>query len=91
MSVQTLDQRLAELRTLRRRVDEEIRRIRSAIADQSRSRRRVGELPPCGTEQGYQWHRRHGEARDRDCLDAHAAYERERAAERRRSERWEVA
>jgi len=90
--IQTLEQRLVELRDLRRRVNAEIRKVQGAIDDQRPRKRRNGEKPPCGTEQGYHWHRRQGEPADQGCRDAHASYERERAAQRRRSARgWDVA
>ena len=61
MSVQTLDQRLAALRDLRRRVDAEIARVETAIADErteaQRQRRSRHDRPACGTEAAYQWHR----------------------------------
>jgi hypothetical protein len=85
MSVLTLEQRLVELRDLRRRIDAEIHKVTGAIDDQRPRRRRNGEPAPCGTEQGYQWHRRSGVTKDRECLDAHAEYERRRKALRRAS------
>lgn len=87
--IQTLEQRLIELRDLRRRVDEEIRSVKAAIADQKPRRhyRPRNVVPPCGTETAYQRHYTRGELADRECLDAHAAHERERAAERRRAAR----
>lgn len=88
MSVQTLEQRLVDLRDLRRRVDAEIRKTRAAIADQkppSKPRRSRYVIPECGTESAYQRHRTRGEQADRACLDAHAAHERERSAMRRAS------
>lgn len=77
MSVQTLDQRLSELLRLRAAVASEIRRTRVAISATTLGRDRTpkGQQPPCGTERGYQWHRRHDEPKDRACLDAHADYE----------------
>ena len=91
MSVQTLDQRLAELRALRKAVDAEIRRVDKAIADAMRSvrkprapRRSRYEIPACGTDSAYHRHRYYDEPIDDACRDAHNAYERERSAERRR-------
>lgn len=86
MSVQTLEQRLAALRDLRRRVDAEVRKVKAAIADErppTTRRRSRYDVPECGTEAAYQRHHWYRELADRACLDAHAAHERERAAARR--------
>ena len=83
MSVQTLEQRLVALRDLRRRVDEEVRKTKAAIADQkppTKPRRSRHVVPACGSESAYQRHRWHRELADRACLDAHAAHEVERVA-----------
>lgn len=82
MSVQTLDQRLDSLVALRAAVDREIRRTRAALKDSPRRRTPNGQKPPCGTERGYQWHRRHDRAFDDDCRAAHSAYEAARVAQR---------
>lgn len=80
MSVQTLDQRLAELRELRGRIDAEIRAVKTEIAASKpkRTYRPRHVVPPCGSESAYQRHRTRGEVADRACLDAHAAHERDR-------------
>lgn len=86
MSVQTLEQRLAALRDLRRRVDAEVRQVKAAIADQkppSKRRRSRNVIPDCGTESAYQRHHHFGEIADEACLAAHAEHERARAASRR--------
>lgn len=90
MSIQTLDQRLASLLDLRKATDAEIRRVRKAIAADMAPRRKRGpyrsrtEIPPCGTDSAYHRHRHFGELIDDECRAAHNAYERERAADRRR-------
>jgi hypothetical protein len=85
MSIQTLEQRLIELRDLRRRVDAEVRKVRAAIAEQKppgKRRRSRYEVPECGTETAYQRHHSRGEANDDACRAAHAEYERVRRAMR---------
>lgn len=81
--VQTPQQRLAELRDLRRHLDAEARKAKAAIAAQkpaTRPRRSRHVVPECGSESAYQRHRYHGEVADYACLDAHALHEAERAA-----------
>lgn len=77
MKPETLEDRLAALLDLQRRVDGEIIRVRSAIRDTTskpRQRRSRHERPPCGTEQGYQWHRTRKQDADDDCKSAHASH-----------------
>jgi hypothetical protein len=78
MSVLTLEQRLVELRDLRRRIDAEIRKVTGAIDDvraQRAERRSRHERPPCGTDQGYEWHRyREERVTCADCKAAHSLH-----------------
>lgn len=77
------DERLARLHSLRARINDEITALEDKIRRREHHRRPNGTKPPCGTEDGYQWHRRRHEPRDDECLAAHAAYERVRGAKQR--------
>lgn len=82
VSVQTLEQREADLERLRDAVDRELDRVQRAIREQPR--RRYAPTPPaCGTERGYQRHYYRGEPIDDDCAEAHRVHNRVR--ERRAS------
>lgn len=70
------EERLAALLRLRERVDEEIVRLQAAARRKVRSRRSRHEKPPCGTEQGYQWHRSRDQAADDACKLAHRLHNR---------------
>lgn len=76
--------RIRELQALRNRVDDELT-VLTAELGEVRERRSRNVKPPCGTEQGYQWHRYR---RDKyppcdSCKAAHNAHERARAARKR--------
>ena len=74
----TPDQRrLSQLLDLHKRIEGELRRVSKIVAAESPKRRRVAE---CGTESGYQRHRR--TLRDTPCdacKEAHSTYESHRA------------
>lgn len=57
-----LVRRLADLRALAVQVDEEIVLTVDRLERMTRVYTPRGQQPPCGTEEGYQWHRYH----DRD-------------------------
>ena len=80
MNAVTVDQRIAKLFELRDRIDTEIERLSKG----KRKRRHKDDVPPCGTETGYQRHRYRGEKCD-PCTAAHAAYNRARYRERKAS------
>lgn len=75
MSVQTLEQREADLERLRDAVDRELARVRRAIREQPRRR---ATPPACGTERGYQRHYYRGEPIDDACAEAHRVHNRVR-------------
>lgn len=72
--------RLADLRAMRKRIDDEITVLEAAEYDPSR--RSPKQVPECGTESGYQAHRHRGEDCPR-CRAAHAKHERVASARRR--------
>lgn len=77
MSVQTLEQRLAELLRLREAVNREIDRVQAALLPPPvRIRRSKHDIPPCGTEQGWQRHHYRGEPQDDACVLAHRHHNR---------------
>lgn len=86
MNPQSLEDRLDALVALQLKVDQEIARVRSAIRDSKpgQIRRSRHIRPPCGTEQGYQWHRTRKQDADDACKAAHAAHQRVAAHERRK-------
>jgi hypothetical protein len=83
MSVQSIEQRIAELLHLRRKVDDELARL-AAVAGVEKPRHRSKKvIPECGTESAYQRHRYYGEPQDDACRAAHNEYERVRSEMRK--------
>jgi hypothetical protein len=85
-----ISERLAKMYALRARLDEEIAAEEKLIGAEAhrKSRRSKFDVPPCGTEAGYQRHRYRGERLDAEndpcgCIAGHAAYNRARSRERR--------
>ena len=76
-------ERLARLHGLKARVTDEITVLEAKLRSGGRNRLPNGQKPPCGSEKGYQWHRRYDRAWCDACRAAHAAYERGKAAQRR--------
>lgn len=76
-----VEERLSKLKELHARVVAEIESLEAAIACKPRTRRsRHDPRPDCGSEQGYQYHRYHGELRCDDCKAAHSDYNAGRSA-----------
>jgi hypothetical protein len=95
----TADQRLRDLLALRAQVDREIAATKERLdVDRPRVRRSRHVQPPCGTPEGYQWHRYNQpdqwplpKSDPCGCRAAHAADQRVRDQLRRiteRRERW---
>lgn len=82
MSVQTLEQRRADLLRLIAAAEVELARVDAAIAADlaRRNRRRHSRYDPapCGTERAYQRHRYLNEPVDDDCAEAHRLHNRVR-------------
>lgn len=78
MNARTEQERLASLYALRDRVDREIRELSSR--PNARKKRAV---IVCGTESGYQKHRREGTERCDACKVAHSVHNRIQARERK--------
>lgn len=81
MSIQTIEQRAAELLRLRDKIDAELARLDAEYKPGKKRSKHV--IPDCGTESAYQRHRWYGEPQDEACKTAHAAYERSAAIRRR--------
>lgn len=80
VNVLSTEARLRKLFELRDRIDAEI----AQLCKGKRQRRHKDDLPPCGTETGYQRHRYRGEECE-PCRAAHAAHNRARYRERKAS------
>jgi len=65
--------RLGDLKSLRSRVELEIATLELEL-ERMRARAAKGARPKCGTDRGYQWHKRYGEPQDEACKRAHATY-----------------
>lgn len=81
-------EQLAKLRTLRMKLEAEMNALAGVIdraeatTRASRLRRSRREIPPCGTESGYQRHRYYKEVRCDECKAAHAEHTAIRFAEK---------
>lgn len=77
MNAEEMTRRLAELINLRRKVDLEIRRLLrlERLSRNPQHRRSRHDIPPCGTEAGYQRHRHRKETCEA-CTVAHREHER---------------
>jgi hypothetical protein len=80
MTIQTTDQRIAELLNLRRKIDAELARLAAIEREAERTKRARDAIPDCGTESAWQRHHHAGEPIDEACRRAHNAHNREQYA-----------
>jgi hypothetical protein len=71
----SIERRINDLRTLRIRLADEITTLEARLVAPPKKRSRY-DPPPCGTEQGYQWHHYRKQDADEACLAAHALHAR---------------
>lgn len=81
-----IQKRIEQLADLRKRIDIELAllvdEVQNIDVPTSHRRRSKFQRPQCGTESGYQWHRKNGPCCE-DCKNAHAEHERLKSARRR--------
>lgn len=83
--INEIARRITELQNLRKRIDTELEVLADEVENVDvptvHRKRSRNQIPPCGTESGYQRHRHIGENCE-DCKAAHAAHERLKKARR---------